>query len=215
MSCITLTEGSLDGEIISAWDVSVSNEDRTTVFLNEGESFQVDLFSPYQDLSQEFNSQVQSFIIESDQVSPTLYGELTNLTWLIGGSQNCANSFVPPKPAISKERIIFSDNSTGYVTAVGPANPEINQFCSYILRIGNVLFPNLVEDAVGQYTISIHSAASGDPEVNRLDIPSRLIIDSAATFGRSFQTVQVRTPIRPPLSGLYDFVLFSAEEIVK
>jgi hypothetical protein len=213
VSCISETVGTLDGQVRAPWNIEVTNEAETTINLNVGESFQLDLFSPFQDLSAEFNSQVSAFRISSNLSNPILYGELTNLTWLVGGSLLCpTDNFTPPKPAISKERINFNSGTTGYVTALGPTNPEINPFCSYILRISNILFPNVEP---GQFTISIHSSASGDPEGNRLDIPSRLIIDSEATFGRSSQSVRVRTPIRPPLSGLYDFVLFSEEEIVK
>jgi len=213
VACITETSGDLD--IRGQWQIEVSNEPETTVFLDVGQSFQLDLFNPYQGGS--FVTNVESFQVSSDIDSgATLYGELTNLTWLVGGSLNCPlDNFVPARPAISKERItLYPEDGysiTPYLTGL-PDSPEINPNCSYVLRIGNIL----EEAEAGKFTISIYDKAAGiNPDEDKLSIPSRLIIDSQARFGQSLQKVRVRTPMRPPLSGLYDFVLFSEEEIVK
>lgn len=203
VSCITGTEDNLATR--NGWLVTVANEPETTVNLKVGESFQLDLFSPYQ--GGDFITNIEAFRVSSNLSSPMLYGEITNLTWLLGGSANCPLD----NPAISKGEISLSGGTSSYITGF-PGDPEINPNCSYVLRLGNILLP---QAQAGQFTITIHSSATGDPRVNRFDIPSRLIIDSQADFGRSRQKVRVKTPIRPPLSGLYDFVIFSEEEIVK
>jgi len=215
VSCITQTPGDLTPDLRGVWNVAVTNEQETTINLAVGESFQLDLFSPFRDQGTNFDSEIVAFRVTSDLTDTILFGELTNLTWLIGGSALCPlSNFVPPEPSIVKERIVLTSGDSGPITTLDPSNTGINRFCSYILRLNNLIFNQSGGALPGQFTISIHSSTA-DLENNKLDIPSRLIIDSEAQFGRSSQTVRVRTPIRPPISGLYDFVLFSEEQIVK
>ena len=217
--CITTNQGNLP--LRGSWSVNVTNEMETSVYLGVGESFQVDLFSPYQ--TGEFQTQIQSFLLDSDIVNgTTVYGEITNLSQLVGGTVDCPlNYFVPPLPAISKGRITLikpapesNYSSSGYLTTFteDPA-PELNPNCAYILRVSNILLPQAQS---GQFTLSIYQTADNvDPATDKLPILSRFLIDSEATFGKSYQKVRVRAPMRPPLSGLYDFVIFSEEALVK
>lgn len=213
IACITDNQGSLD--VNGSWQITVNNETESTVNLNVGDSFQLDLFSPYQ--AGDFQTNIQSFLVNSNITGGTqLYAELTNLTWLVGGTVNCPlDTFVPARPAISKGQINLDAqtgySSTGYLTKLAN-DPEINPNCSYVLRLSNIL--NGAEP--GQFSVSIYDKAINvDPTTDQLEIPSRLVIDSQATVGRSQQSVRIKTPIRPPLSGLYDFVLFSEQEVVK
>ena len=209
--CINTNEGDLTG-LAGQWTVAVSNEQELSIFLDVGESFQVDLFNPYQVSG--FEPGMESFEITGPPGS-NLAAELSNVTWLVGGTPNCnPNGYTPPQPAITRGNIdIKPDGSSTYLVNVYPTDPSINSNCSYILRIGNTLLPVA---APGQFTLAIfNTAVDVDPVADKLDIPSRLIINSQADFGRSHQEVKVKTPIRPPLSGLYDFVVFSEEEIVK
>ncbi|MDD2807465.1 MAG: hypothetical protein PHW95_03030 [Patescibacteria group bacterium] len=213
IACITDNQGAL--AVGGGWNIIVNNEKDSTVNLNVGDSFQLDLFSPYQ--GGDFQTNVQSFLVTSTITGGAkLYAELTNLTWLVGGTINCPlDTFVPARPAISKGQINLDSqtgySSTGYLTKLAN-DPEINPNCSYVLRLSNVL------DGAepGQFTVSIYNKAIDvDPTTDKLEIPSRLVIDSQATVGRSQQSVRIKSPIRPPLSGLYDFVLFSEQEVVK
>ncbi|NUM25518.1 MAG: hypothetical protein HUU49_02720 [Candidatus Buchananbacteria bacterium] len=209
--CISLNEGNLSG-LPGQWDIAVTNEKQVSIFLNIGESFQIDLFNPYQVAG--FEVGMESFEITGTPGS-TLAAELSNVTWLVGGTLDCnPNVFTPPEPAITRGDIIInSSGSSTYLVNVYSGDPSINPNCSYILRVSNSILPDA---AAGQFNLSIFNKATDvDPISNRLDIPSRLIINSQADFGSSHQELKVRTPIRPPLSGLYDFVIFSEEEIVK
>lgn len=217
LTCITTDENTLD--VPGRWDVDVKNEESVTIALGIGDSFQMDLFSPYQ--GGDFNlfkpngdpTILRSFVVESSVDDVGLFGELTNLTWLIGGSDACPNNYIPPKQSTSRGFVEVPEGSftSSYITGFTQEEP-INPNCSYVLRLTNNLSN---QQKAGVFTISIHDDTSGDPNVSRILIPSRLVIQSEARFGSSLQRVQVRTPIRPPLSGLYDFVLFSEQEIQK
>lgn len=47
------------------------------------------------------------------------------------------------------------------------------------------------------------------------DVPSRVVITSTGAFGGSVQALKATMQRLPPLSGLFDYVLFSQDEIVK
>lgn len=209
--CISVDEGDLTG-LPGQWGIDVTNENQISIFLNVGESFQIDLFNPYQVSG--FEVGMESFEVTGNPGSE-LAAELSNVTWLVGGTLDCnPDVYVPPKPAITRGDIIIDSSGTsGYLVNVHTGDPSINPSCSYILRVSNTVLPRAIP---GQFDLSIFSkAANVDPIEDRLDIPSRLIINAQADFGSSHQELKVRTPIRPPLSGLYDFVIFSEEEIVK
>ena len=209
--CINVDQGDLSG-LAGSWNIEVTNEKELSIFLNIGESFQVDLFNPYQVSG--FETGMESFEITGPPGSQ-LAAELSNVTWLVGGTPDCdPDVYTPPQPAITRGNIdIKLDGSSTYLVNVYSTDPSINPNCSYILRISNTLLPNA---APGQFTLAIfNQALDVDPVTDQLVIPSRLIINAQADFGQSHQEVRVKTPIRPPLSGLYDFVVFSEEEIIK
>lgn len=209
--CISENEGDLTG-LAGQWGIDVTNERQVSIFLNIGESFQIDLFNPYQVAG--FETGMESFEVTGDPGSE-LSAELSNVTWLVGGTLDCnPDVFTPPKPAITRGDIIINSGGTsGYLVNVYTGDPSINPSCSYILRVSNTILPKAT---AGQFDLSIFSkAVDVDPIADKIDIPSRLIINAQADYGSSHQELKVRTPIRPPLSGLYDFVIFSEEEIVK
>jgi len=189
--CITATPGSLAG-LAGDWQINVSQEAETNFILQEGETFQMDLFSPQQVRDADIAG-----IEVGSQTSVGLYGELTNLTNILKvGDENCDDQ--PP---------VFKGIITAPQRLSGLDGKNILGSCSYIFRLRYPLNNSEPTDLI---TLKVYND-SGE----LVDIPSRLIIASAASFGNSQQTVTVRTPIRPPLSGLYDFVLFSEKEIVK
>ena len=219
VACIAADAGSL--AVRTSWNVEVNNENKISVYLGTGGSFQVDLFNPYQ--TGQYEAGVQSFLVESDIVNgTTIYGEITNFSQLLGGTANCPLSFfTPPQPPIGKGRVTLIQptpqsnySSSGYLkTFSEDSAPELNPYCSYVLRLSNILLP---QAQPGVFILSLYKKGDNiDPLIDFLPIPSRLIIDSAATFGKSYQKIRVSTPVRPPLSGLYDFVIFSEETIVK
>jgi hypothetical protein len=198
------------------WALNISHESETNVFLQPNGSVQLDLFNPYQANAA---GQTEAFMVTGLD-NYWLYGELVNLNFITNpaGTIDCPQS-IPAKPATSKGIILLDQNGTSpYLTGLflntqsNQPTQEISSGCSYILRINNNLAGTLLP---GNFTIKVYTYDDAALAYKQIDIPSRLIIDSQATYGKSFQKIQVRAPIRPPLSGLYDFVLFSEQEVKK
>ncbi|MFA6354059.1 MAG: hypothetical protein WCW93_03955, partial [Candidatus Paceibacterota bacterium] len=203
VSCIAATPGSLS--VKKNWAVSVGNETETTVTLAGGQSIQIDLFSPFQTSATQ--NLFQSFSVFSNLTSYTLYGELTNVTSLVPG----VNLLCSSQQNIMKDFIFITNGQSPYLFALN--GPQLIADCSYVLRISNT---GVVSPSAGVFTVKLYKKAQNvDPINDQIDIPSRLIIASQAVYGNSQQIVRVHAPMRAPLSGLYDFVLFSEQEIVK
>lgn len=184
------------------WQIQASQEQETSILLKKGESFQLDLFNPYQ----VFRSNINELKITSDISSGLiLYGEFVNLTNILNVQELsvCKN-----QPAVLKGKLDFAVPAL-YVS--GLDNQNLLTDCSYTFRLSYPL-DNFYDSS--KMTINVYNRAT-DGTLTALPIPSRLIIDSKAQFGNSLQKIRVRAPMRPPLSGLYDFVLFSEEQIVK
>ncbi len=184
--------GSLGG-----WTIEGGNERETVVLLNPGQSFQLDLFNPYQLLYSDING----IKVERNDTGIVPIGEFTNLTSVLGIK---LEELCLQQPPVFKG--MLNDSNT-IISAFDGQN--IHKECSYSFRINYPFGSNEPLYAV----IKVFDVDQS-PSL-QLDIPSRLVIKSSAVFGRSFQSVIVRTPMRPPLSGLYDFVLFSEHEIIK
>lgn len=193
--CITQTRGSLGGLVRGDWEVNVENEQDTKFTLKNGESFQIDLFSP----NQVKNAGINEVHIDSSAEGLTIIGELINMSNILNASG---------VNACLAQDAVFKDMIEIPKTFYGLDGKDILPVCSYTLRMTYPLevgAPDSIDLDVFVY----------DETFKQLPIPSRLVINSSARFGQSFQTLTVHTPIRPPLSGLYDFVLFSEQEIVK
>jgi hypothetical protein len=195
--CINQT-GGFDWNIRGGWSTQVSNERVTTVLLNPGDSFQLDLFNPVQNLQ----SNINAIGVDGGFSGLKLYADLINVTKVLNVN-NPEVAICLTKPAVSKGEV---DPQSG-IPILALDNQEVLGQCSYTFRLHYPL-NSVTEPAL------IKISAYQDLQT-QLDIPSRLIIDSQATYGRSLQKIRVRTPMRSPLSGLYDFVLFSEEEIIK
>jgi len=188
---------------LGSWEITAANESETSIVLKKGESFQIDLFNPYQTQS----SNINAIQVDRSDSNVVTVGEFTNLTKILGISavSNCQEQ--PPvfKYWLPPPDILISSLDSWWILAA----------CSYSFKL---IYPL---DSSGQggneqpilATIKVFNTDL-EPD-KQLEIPSRFVIDSQASFRNSLQKIRVRTPMRPPLSGLYDFVLFSEEEIVK
>jgi hypothetical protein len=188
--------------ILSGWQIKVENEKSTVVTLQPGESFQVDLFDPLQ--SESSNIDGISIVNKSESQSLNLYGTFINITNIL---KNVLASNCEMQPPVFKGRI----NLNQYLNMNALSGQTILRDCAYTFRLQN----NDQADARVEISVYQRQNQQGQIVLAPLDIPSRLIIDSTAIFGDSFQRLKVKTPMRPPLSGLYDFVLFSEEKVVK
>lgn len=190
---------SRSGGTLGSWTIDPKKEPETKVFLSEGQSFQVDLF----DFNQTSDSGINSIEVDSTLGGLFLLGELTNLSNVLNIPGNCS---APSQEPVIKGFVSLSGNDPAQIG--GFAGKSILEECSYIFRLN---YPAFNDGTINSTELTIRVYNQSD----QVDIPSRLIIDTEATFGDSFQTISVRTPIRPPLSGLYDFVLFSEEALIK
>jgi len=189
-------------ELKGSWDLEISQEEEISILLKKGESFQVELFNSVQ----AYNSDINTIKVENSVPNPTIIAEFLNLTNILNfNDPQVSNCLTQPPIFKNAENIPLPT----YLTAIDGENlfPE----CSYVFRLNHSL-DSTVDFCV--FTISVYNETAGG-DFTKLLIPSRLIVDSQATFGNSFQKVRVKTPIRAPLSGLYDFVLFSEEEVIK
>lgn len=201
--CVYLT-GSLPAK--GNWDLEISEEFAVSILLNKGESFQVDLFNPVQ----AYNSNINEIKIESSIVAPILVGEFLNLTNILNfNDPQLSNCFI--QPAIFKNFLPTMTTIPTFAYVSSLDGQILYNECSYAFRLNHSL-KSAVDFSL--FTITVYNSTPSETRT-QLPIPSRLIVDSQATFGRSFQKIRVKTPIRAPLSGLYDFVLFSEEEVVK
>lgn len=193
----TLNQGSLG--VRDGWEVSAETTQDFSIFLRRGESFQIDLFNPYQTSG----SNVNEIGVSSDKESLLLYAEFTNLTKIL----NVSGTSCLDEPPVFKGR--FETDEFGLASISTLSGETLEDDCSYAFRLNFPLDNNPEIESL--ITITVHNKDTGA----QLDIPSRLIIDAGATFGKSRQEVRVRTPMRAPISGLYDFVLFSEREVQK
>lgn len=185
------------------WNMIIDPEGATTVNLQRGQSFQVDLFG----LNQVSDAGITGFQLSSDVNNIMLFGQITNLTNIL---QVQAASCPTNSPAVAKDvvEIVDSDNTEPYTSPVIGSLDGVPLYdsCSYIVRVSRPL-TDIAESA----NITL-TALSNSAEV---PIPSRLIVTGTGESGNAAQRITTRTPIRPPLSGLYDFVLFSEEAVIK
>lgn len=200
--CINDSEGGLN--INGSWQLTATNEQETTILLKRGESFQIDLFDPFQ--SSESN--INEVGVYSADSGLTLYGEFVNLTNILNVT-NPTVAICLTQPPVFKDFIEEPPSQFGSLDG-----KNILDECSYSFRL-NFPFNSPQESSLITFTVYDRVFINPNWESQLVPIPSRLLIDSEAAFGSSFQRIRVRTPIRPPLSGLYDFVLFSEQEIKK
>jgi len=203
VSCITSGSGAL---AVTDWQNTAEHERTFSFFLERGQNIQIDLFDPFQEIDPlgQLPSGVGRIFVEWGDLDHELDLDYTLLTLTPGQeTQEIASDRMP------KRNCVFPSPCNFPTSDFEPKPPAgLNVLNSYLLRLKAFEF---IDDEAGPIQVSIFEPAGG----NQLPIPSRLIITSVGEFGDSQQRIQVRTPTRPPLSGLYDFVLFSEEEVVK
>ncbi len=105
---------------------------------------------------------------------------------------------------------VFGAQSTQlFSSASNPAVVNLQDSSSIFYR---VRIKALYAD-ISNMTITAYSAlnASG----STVDIPARINMLATGSFGRSKQSLRVTMPQRSPLSGLFGYVIFSEEDLIK
>ncbi|MAF13470.1 MAG: hypothetical protein CMI53_01080 [Parcubacteria group bacterium] len=196
--CVNIDDSGLSAR--GDWSVNATNTFDFSIVLKKGDSFQIDLFNPFQS----FKSDIGRLELVIDNLQIYWNTELINLTKILNVTNPQASDCLT-KPPVLKEitPISFSPFPITSVDRI-----SILEQCSYTFKFG---YPIDEYDGPVSLVLNVFNKTSGA----QLPIPGRLLIDSESIFGNSFQRVKVRAPVRPSLSGLYDFVLFSEEKIEK
>jgi hypothetical protein len=201
VSCITSDSADLSSG--SGWDVESGPELAFSANVMRGQSVQVDLFAALQatDPNGDIPSGIGSIAIEWGDVSHAtdLYYTLTKLN-AISGNQEVEKNIIPQQSCVGEPTCALEFRHV----------LNVQEDFSYVLRVQAL---NFLADDAGPVRITAYSGNNLSGDV--VPLPGRYLIASSAAVGRSYQQVSVRTPARPPASGLYDFVLFSEEEVVK
>jgi len=187
-SCIQ-SDGVLENQ--AAWARTVSDKElRIYGKIKKDESFQVDLYDPD---------------------GGTAAGiESVKIEW----TQQC----VPPATSTIEVSYISWNPATGWSAASEKrfkysalASPVINNgFASaksYRVRI-KALY-------CGISNLVFTAWANDNAAVPQVQIPARIVLDSRGKYGALRQAVKMTMPRRSPMSGLYDYVLFSECSLVK
>lgn len=194
IACVYPT-GSLDSQ--GDWQISINNAESLTVDLAQNEMMEVGLFFP--DAFSGFGIGIDSIYIEwedgdlSNTVAPIIQATLIEIDYLWQTELQAVFEYL----ADSFSRV-FNE-------------PDTNR--SYILRL------KALYDSAKNLTIKVYEGQPPQdgfpPAGNQTYIAGQLIINSLGRFKDSQQIISIAMPVRSPLSGLYDYVLFSEQEIVK
>jgi hypothetical protein len=203
VSCVTAANQLNDA--VGNWEIAVSHEQTFQFELQVGQTIQIDLFDPLIQVTPlgSLVSNIGRITVERYNSNFTRDLHYTLLKLSPG----------QPVQEIDKGALPLGNCVPQPPTQLCPVDipsPNISPNDSFALRLRPFYF---LDDAPGLLQISIFRPAAQGGE--QLPIPSRLIVGSEAGFGNSVQRVTVQTPTRPPVSGLFDFVVFSEEEIVK
>jgi hypothetical protein len=199
------------------FDDSTSNEEVSTKFsLLKDESRQIDFFYP--DEPFDATTGIAHLYLSWDNnpvpVSDIDYddGYGTGLEWVevswTGWDLN-GNSFENVK------KVLLASSDLGY-------DPDLCANASYIQCTYITLDPDTVGLAYYQVRVKALYEDINDVEVKALksdftlaSIPSRVHIKTIGKFGRTQQALSASMPWKIPASGLFDYVIFSEEQINK
>ncbi len=157
--------------------------------IKKDNSYQVDLYNPDDSLTSQ-NIRSIRIIWEGDSASKL---EVTWSSWKNGNFTANTNKR-------------FFGNAESPVI-VNLSTIENNAANIYRLRL-KALYNN-----INNITLKAYSLDDGLGE--QTNIPSIITLKSIGEFSNNKQAVQVEMPRRSPVSGIWDFVIFSQEDIVK
>jgi len=156
--------------------------------LKENEDLYIDLYDP-------------------DNINSSAGIKSINLTWQNAddcglGSAGIEFNYIEWTPGSSLD---WDSKSHEFIYLNSPA--AINSFSpahSYQIRI------KALNCGVKNLQIEAHNS-----EGNMAKIPNRIVIKSIGSFEKTKQAIKVIVPRKSPLSGLYDYILFSEKSLIK
>jgi len=183
----------LSGELANGatWELAWSNvRSNITVNIPQDQTYQLDLFDP-----DEFDWQ------------PGI--EALRFTWEGPGKLEVAYIGWEPKPAI-----IWPEQDYEVVTPpIAPPSTvytALNAFMAYRIRL------KAIDGDINDLNITAWSTdVAPPPPGTQVDLPTHITLEATGAYGKSRQALSASIPRFNQLSGIFDFVLFSEEEITK
>lgn len=168
--------------------------------IEKNQSFQIDLYDPDNFVA---GSGISSIVI-TESGGGSGWAEVSWISWDPGGAWNVpgAWSIGGRGQAARATTQLLSPSSLDSGAVVDFGNTLARR-----VRI-KALYENLAD-----VTITAHSGAGGGG--SQVDIPGRIVIKSVGEYQNSNQALKVAFPRESPLYGLYDYVIFSEESLVK
>lgn len=153
----------------------------------------------FRDLKQ--NDTLQVDLFDPDQISGGAGVGVLRVDWEDG----CEHSSIEMSITAWTPGAGWADNTVKFLYSSGSeTNNSFDTDMAYRVRI-KALYCDINNLAVRAY----------DTDNKIVPIPARVIINSVGSFSGVKQAIQATMPRISPMSGLYDYVLFSEESIVK
>lgn len=193
-----------------------SEEIRNKFSLLQDESKQVDLYNP--DSPFGVDNGIKYLYVSWDNnplpISDILYdsgygtgSEWVEISWtgwdLNGNSYENVEKILLPSDALRYDSTLCNASSYIQCTTI-PLDPDSVGLVHYQVRV-KALYAN-VDD--------IEIKALGDSN-NLINIPSRVRLKTIGKYGRTQQALNASLPWKIPISGLFDYVIFSEEKVDK
>ncbi|MBU0648702.1 hypothetical protein KJ969_01165 [Patescibacteria group bacterium] len=182
-------DGSLENG--AAWQLEWSSaRPDITVNISQDKTYQLDLFDP-------------------DDLSWQPGIEALRFAWEGPGNLEVAYIGWEPKPAIAWPE-------QDYEVVTPPIAPPsivygaLNSFMAYRIRL------KAVDGDIDDLNITAWSTdVAPPPPGTQVDLPTHITLEATGAFGKARQALSASVPRFNQLSGIFDFVLFSEEEIAK
>jgi hypothetical protein len=187
---------SLSGSVEGAgtWEIFPENKNEIVIPLLEQQTFQLDLFDP-DELQRSYGVESIQFQWSGQgilQVSVLSWNQGNTLLWNV--SSETADNVQIAKQYIGK-------NGSLLITDIAASRPETIRVRSITGDVKNVTIRLFGNDLPSPETI--------------LPIPNYTVLRSVGSFGKSSQGVRAAFSRFLPVSGVFDFVLFSGGNIEK
>lgn len=178
--------GSLDNLATYTRTVTTLHESINRLSLDKGDSWHIDLISPNGTLAA-LDNPIKSLLI-TWQSSGAAWLEVQVTPWDTSGNLG-----------------------TPITNILDPASSGIVN----LLAGDTILYRVRVKPLYENITNVVVKAYSSFDAGNQVDLPGQNIILSTGSFGRAKQSLRATMPQRAPLSGAFDYVLFTESDLVK
>lgn len=191
--------------------------EKVATHLDKNQSTTIDLYDPDQFYNPPLEDKIKSIIVYWFNDFEHGYGsEWIEVSWTGWESDGTW---------INKtKKTLFASSNGGqdghFTIDLIQSDPLFSDAVFFRVRI-KAFFAEVNDLEVKAYNIrDPYNCSGGDPEDCRVDIPSRVVIETTGEYpadsaGSSRQALKVELPWQSPVSGLFDYAFFSEEKIAK